>query len=282
VTVLVTGAGGQLGRALLRVLGDAAIPLTHADLDIGDAGAVRQAVRAAQPDAIVNAAAWTDVDACEGDPERAQRVNALGAGHVAEAGAEAGAFVVQVSTDYVFDGTIGRAYVEDDAPNPISVYGRTKLEGEDRVRAAGNSWAIARTAWLYGRGGRNFVRGVLEAASEGRALEVVDDQVGSPTAAGDLAAAIAALVDRRKVGIFHVVNAGACSRYVFARAILEAAGRQNHAIRPVKTSPNERPARRPAYAPLEGTAWRAAGFSDLRSWHAALEETLPEIAGDLG
>lgn len=283
--VLVTGAGGQLGRDLARALdGHEAVLLGHGELDVTDLEAVRSAVGAARPDAVIHAAAWTDVDACESDPARARLVNADAAGFVAAAAREAvDAFVVLVGTDYVFDGTLDRAYVEDDEPNPLQVYGRTKREGEIAAGETGARVAIARTAWLYGAAtasgapARNFVRAILGAAARGP-LDVVDDQVGSPTWTGDLARALVALVEDPRKGTFHVVNPGAVSRYEFARAIVAGAGMDPALVRPVATKDAPlRPAVRPAYAPLDGRAWREVGFAPLPPWEDALARALPDI-----
>ncbi|MGH2830641.1 MAG: dTDP-4-dehydrorhamnose reductase, partial [Actinomycetota bacterium] len=200
--VLVTGAGGQVGRALVVRLGERAVPRTRAELDITDAPAVRAAMEGVE--AVVNAAAYTDVDGAEADREAAFAINAAGAATVAQAARRAGAFCVHLSTDFVFDGALGRAYREDDAPNPISVYSASKLEGERLVRAAGGHSAVVRTAWVYAAGHRNFLSTILERARAGATLDVVTDQVGSPTWAADLAAALAVLLDRPVPGLFHV------------------------------------------------------------------------------
>lgn len=273
--VLVTGAGGRLGRALGDVLGDRMVGLERETLDVADHDAVVRAVAAREPHAIVNAAAFTDVDACETDPDRAHAVNAQGAGNVAHAAAEAGAFCVQVSTDFVFDGDAGRAYLEDDEPNPLSIYGMTKAQGERLARAAGAT--IVRTAWVYGPDARNFVAAILAAARAGRRVDVVDDQSGSPTWAPDLAAAIVSLVDRPAPGVFHVAGRGEASRYDLARAAVEAAGFDPTLVRACSTAEMPRPAPRPAYAPLDGPAWRAAGFAALRDWRDALADAAPRV-----
>lgn len=277
--VLITGGAGQLGRDLTEVLSGAAIPLSHADLDVADEDAVRAAVKEHAPGAIVNAAAWTDVDGCEGDPERAASINARGAGNVARAAGDA--FVVQVSTDYVFDGAAGRAYAEDDATNPLSVYGRTKLDGERAVAAAASRWAVVRTAWLYGTGTANFVAAILRAASARERLSVVDDQAGSPTSTPDFARALVGVIERGATGVLHGVNAGICSRFEFARAIFGEAGLDPERIDPVPTSAMPRPAQRPAYAPLEPKAWRAAGLAELRHWSEALRDVVPGVVASL-
>jgi len=187
-----------------------------------------------------------------------------------------------VGTDYVFDGSAGRAYTETDATNPLQVYGQTKLDGELAARAEASPLAVARTAWLYGARtaagapAKNFVASILRASNG--PLDVVDDQVGSPTWTGDLADALVALAERRTSGTFHVANTGAVSRYEFARAIFEIAGLDPEAVRPVSTKDAPpRAAARPAYAPLEGVAWGEAGFGPLPHWRDALARALPGI-----
>lgn len=276
-----TGAGGQLGRDLARALAShEALLLDRASLDVSDREACRRAVSVARPDAIVHAAAYTDVDGCEGEPERARRVNVEGTRNVVEAAGSA--FVIVVSTDYVFDGALHRAYVETDEPNPIQVYGYTKWQGERAALAASRSVAIARSAWLYGEAtasgarARNFVHTMLDLGEKGAPFEVVDDQVGSPTATADLARALVALAEFAAPGVFHVANGGAVSRYDFACAVLAAAGMDPRLVHPVPTgAAPHRPARRPPYAPLEGRAWREAGFPALRSWDEALIRAMP-------
>lgn len=280
--VLVTGAGGQLGRSLARALVayDLALLDIH-DLDVTAEDVVAAVLERVEPDVIVHAAAWTDVDGCERDPDAARAVNTDGTGHVVAHAKDAR--VIAISTDYVFDGSAGRAYTEDDEPSPVSVYGRTKLDAERIVLDAGGT--VVRSAWLYGHRwangapARNFVASIVRAAARGEPLDVVDDQVGSPTSTSDLADGLAALVARADArGIFHVVNEGAVSRYEFARAILARAGLDPELVRPIATADAPPlPARRPPYAPLDGARWREAGFAPLPSWEDALARTLPAI-----
>ena len=276
--VLITGGAGQLGRDLAAELGPSAFALDRSECDVTKLASVQAAVERVRPDAIVNAGAWTDVDGCEGDPDRARLVNATGAGNVGRAAG--GALVVQVSTDYVFDGRAGRAYVESDATNPLSVYGTSKLEGEREAGAAARC-AVVRTAWLYGTGAKNFVAAILRAARTRNRLSVVDDQVGSPTSTPDFARALVALIERGATGVLHGVNAGKCSRFEFARAIFEEAGLDPSRVEPVPTGAMPRPATRPAYAPLDGAAWRVAGLPDLRGWREALREVVPGVLDSL-
>jgi dTDP-4-dehydrorhamnose reductase len=273
--VLITGGAGQLGRDLAAELGIQAFALDHSECDITNADAVKAAVERIHPDAIVNAGAWTNVDGCEGDPDGARLVNAIGAGNVARAAGDA--LVVQISTDYVFDGKLGRAYVETDPTNPLSAYGQSKLEGEREVAANASRWAVVRSAWLYGAGTRNFVASILRAARTQQRLSVVDDQTGSPTSTPDLAKALVELLQRGVTGVLHGVNAGECSRYEFARAIFSAAGLDHSRVEPVTTDAMPRPAVRPAYAPMDGVAWRAAGLPQMRNWREALHDVVPDV-----
>lgn len=269
--VVVTGAGGLLGRAAVKALGDRAVALDRSKLDITDADAVAAAIEGAT--AVINAAAFADVDACEADPDRAYAVNAAGPENLARACAATGAFLVHVSTDFVFDGTLGRAYVETDQPNPLSVYSASKLDGEQRVWAANDQAAIVRTAWVYGPEGRTFFSKVFALAEEGGPIPATTDQVGSPTWVPDLAAAMATLIERPAAGVFHVAGGGSCSPHEFAHAVVDELGYEDVTVKSVKVADlPERLARRPRATPLEGPAWIAAGFEPLRSWRAALKD----------
>jgi len=267
--VLVTGGHGQLGRDLQAVLagsvpdggshrderGDLPILPTVAKdtfavlstdidtLDVVDRTAVREAVDAFRPDIVLHGGAYTAVDACESDPDTAFAVNALGTRNIAEASASAGAHLVYISTDYVFDGSSARPYVEWDPPNPRSVYGRSKLGGELEVHAvAGPSATVVRTAWVSGAHGANMVKTVLRlaAADPDGPLRFVDDQHGSPTFTADLARAVVRLALDRRPGTFHVTNQGETSWFGFARATLAAAGRDPHQVEP-NTTPHRDP-----------------------------------------
>jgi len=249
--LLVTGAAGMLAHDVTTAAaraGHDVIPLSRRELDVTDAAAVRAAVAAARPDAIVNCAAWTDVDGAEADEDAATAVNGAGAGNVAAAAA--GAFVVQVSTDYVFDGRASAPYRESAATNPQSAYGRSKLAGELAVaRAAPDAHAIVRTSWLFGEHGGNFVATMLRLASERDALTVVDDQVGCPTFTGHLAIALVAIAEQRLGGIRHVAGSGSCSWHDLAAAAFAATGAQVELARG-RTADLDRPAPRPAYSVL--------------------------------
>jgi dTDP-4-dehydrorhamnose reductase len=268
--VLITGAAGMLGQDLLGTSVDAGhvlAALPRAELDITDPKAVESAVRAARPDVVFNCAAYTNVDGCETNVETAFAVNGEGAGNVARASAEAGAWVVHVSSDYVFDGSKREPYVESDAPGPLSQYGRSKLAGERAVaQAAPNAHTIVRSSWLFGAHGPCFPSTILRLAGERDQLSVVDDQVGCPTFTAHLAEALLALGAERPAGVVHVAAAGHCSWYEFAEAIVEAAGVACE-VRPGRTEDLGRPAPRPAYSVLRS---ERAGAPSLPDWREGL------------
>ena len=269
--ILVTGAHGQLGQDLLSLLRDDEVhPTDFAHLDISDRAAVDALVRELRPEWIINVAAFNDVDGAEAMEAQAFAVNAVGPGNLADAAAGVGAGLVHISSDFVFDGTKGSPYTEDDRPNPLSVYARSKYEGERRVLNSRASACVLRTAWLYGMHGKNFVKAILERAKQRLPLEVVADQVGSPTYTRDLADAISRVIRTPARGLFHVTNAGACSRFELAKAIVRGAVE----VQPITTAESGRRARRPANAALTSVRWEAAGLPPLRSWQAALNDFL--------
>ena len=275
--VLITGTGGQLGHDLVEAFADHdTVATTHGQLDVADRDAVLAAITELRPDAVVHAGAWTDVDGCETDPDRAFRTNALGTRHVVEGARIAGARVCYVSTDYVFDGTGDRPWVEWDAPAPLSVYGRSKLGGE-RELDPGDT--IVRTSWVCGAYGRNFVKTMLRAAAERDELTVVDDQHGCPTFTSDLAGAVRRLVVARLPGTFHVTNQGATTWFGFARAIVAAAGHDPAKVRPIATADLRpaRPAPRPANSVLDNAALRLSGLPLLPDWHDPLTRLVKEL-----
>lgn len=276
--VLVTGAGGQLGQELVTAFGDRDVTgLDHASLDVADEQAVQAAIEAARPDIVVHAAAWTAVDACEGDPDRAFGVNAGGTAHIVRAARVADARVLYVSTDYVFEGTKSEPYVETDVPNPLSVYGASKLAGE---LVLGGQDTIVRTSWVCGLHGANMVKTILRLAAQRPELHFVDDQRGHPSFCDDLARMIRRLVDDERTGTFHVTNQGVVSWYEFARAVLEAAGADPERVHPIATADLHppRPAPRPANSVLENAALRAADIPLLPDFHEPLARMVKELA----
>jgi dTDP-4-dehydrorhamnose reductase len=251
--LLVTGAGGMLGRAVVEAAqrrGHDVRAATRADLDITDAEALRRALAAAHPRAVVNCAAYTDVDGAEADRFAAFAVNGKGAGNVAAAAAGIGAAIVHVSTDYVFDGTKREPWLESDAVAPLGAYGASKLAGERAVAAANPAHAIVRTAWLFGAGGRNFVDTMLALGAEREEVSVVTDQIGCPTWTGHLAAALVELAERPgAAGVHHIAGAGSCSWNELAIEVFERAGIDCRVL-PTTTAAFPRPAPRPAYSVL--------------------------------
>ena len=290
---LVTGAGGMLGRdltALLDAAGEEFAGLTRAELDITDAATADAVVAAARPDGGATCAAWTAVDAAEEQEDEALAVNGRGAANLAAACAAAGAVLVQPSTDYVFDGTASTPYAEDAPTAPAGAYGRTKLAGEQAVRAAlPDASYIVRTAWLYGAHGKNFVKTMLRLAGNGTSPGVVADQHGQPTWTADVAAQVYALVEKAAPpGVYHATSSGETTWYGFAEAVfaryhraqdISGAKRELSSPRPVTTAEYPTPARRPAYSVLGHDAWSAAGMEPIGDWRDALDRAFPEVAG---
>jgi dTDP-4-dehydrorhamnose reductase len=269
--VFLTGATGQLGISLRHVLHDHdVVAPPESEADITD-GSVILRIADARPDVVIHTAAYTDVDGAEANADRAYAVNAHGSRNVAHGAAKAGARLVALSTDYVYDGAKPAPYVEDDPVAPLSVYGASKLAGERETLAVVPDAVILRTAWLYGDG-KNFVRTIIRLAGERSELRVVSDQVGSPTSAEDLARAIRALLATRASGVYHAVNSGACSWYEFAVTILRLAGIDRRVV-PVATAELARPAKRPARAILDCAKLAKAGIQ-MRPWQDALTDYL--------
>ena len=257
--------------AVARDAGHDVIAATREDVDVTEADAVRAAVAGARPDAIVNCAAWTDVDGAEADEETATRVNGAGAGHVAAAAAAARAFLVHVSTDYVFDGAASSPYREDSEPAPLSAYGRSKLAGERAVAAAApDSHALVRTSWLFGVHGGNFVATMLRVGAERDEVTVVDDQIGSPTYTGHLARGLLELAEARVPAVFHLVGGGSCSWHDLAVETFTRSGIDCR-VRRGRTADLGRPAPRPAYSVLGVTR---PGTPILPPWRDGLEDYL--------
>lgn len=273
--IMVTGADGQVGSELAAHLSDhEVVAFDREGCDLADRDALEKVVGDLVPHAVINCAAWTDVDGCEADVERALLINALGPRHLAVACARVKAHLVHVSTDYVFSGEKDGPYDEWDIPSPLSVYGRSKLGGEVEVAHHAGSWAVARTSWMFGRRGSNFVDTIIARARQGGALRVVTDQRGCPTYAPDFAGALARLAVERHVGVFHVTNQGACTWHELARAALELAGLDPAAVGNTTGAELGRPAPRPTNSVLAGSAWAAAGLPVLRPWQEALAEKL--------
>ncbi len=269
--VAVVGARGMLGTDLMQEFAaHDPVGFDLPEMDITEAPLCRERILEVQPDVIIDAAALTNVDYCESHAAQAFRVNGEGTRNLAAAARVAGALLVYYSTDYVFDGTKSEGYDEEDAANPLSVYGKSKLEGEEAVRVQGTNHLILRTSWLFGCHGKNFIRTIVGAAREGQSLRVVDDQRGSPTYTRDLAAATAMLLDAGTRGTYHVTNSGACSWYELALRSVEWAAVARARVVPVKTYEFPRPAPRPANSTLAHTRLRREGFRPMRSWQEAV------------
>jgi dTDP-4-dehydrorhamnose reductase len=270
--ILLTGSTGQLGFELAARLADSGElrALDRAALDLANIDALRDNLRRAAADVIVNAAAYTAVDKAEAEPQLALRVNGLAPGVMAEEAKRSGALLVHFSTDYVFDGRGSAPYREDDPVAPLNAYGRSKLDGEQRIRASGCRHVIVRTAWLYGRGA-NFVRAILRQARKGASLRVVNDQLGAPTWAADVAAIVVRLLDAN--GVFHVTSAGQASWYEVAQEIVRLAGLPAE-LRPVTTEEYGAAAPRPRYSVLDNGRLRAAGIEPIGDWRDRLSAYL--------
>lgn len=274
---LIAGADGMLGRDLVAALaGRDVTALGRGGLDITNGAAVDLAV--AGHDVVINAAAYTRVDDAESDEDAAMAINAVGALNLARAAAVHSAISVQVSTDYVFDGSATTPYPENAPRQPVSAYGRTKAEGERLVLDANPERSyIVRTAWLYGAGGRNFTTTMLGLAATRDEVSVVDDQFGQPTWTRDLAGKIVEMLDiRAPFGIYHGTNTGVASWFEFARAVFMNAGLDPDRVKPTTSTAFVRPAPRPAYSVLGHGAWHEAGMTPLRHWREALSEAMTD------
>jgi dTDP-4-dehydrorhamnose reductase len=270
--VLITGAEGQLGHELCRVFkSHDLIPLSHKEGDITQQEIIRKIERA-RPEVVLHAAAYTDVDGCETDPEQAYRVNTLGTRNVVLGARQIGADLVYISTDYVFDGSKGSPYFEFDGPHPINVYGASKLAGEWHVQHLSDRFYIVRSSWLYGAEGKNFVKTILRLAGEQETLRVVDDQVGCPTYVKDLAMALLQLVETRMYGLYHAAAGGSCSWYDFTWEILRLAGIQKKVV-PITSRELNRPAKRPTYSVLKNLGLESLGIR-MRRWEEEIVDCL--------
>ncbi|MCC6226227.1 MAG: dTDP-4-dehydrorhamnose reductase [Microthrixaceae bacterium] len=285
--IVVTGSKGQLGSELMPLLErhHDVVGLDLHNCDLTDRDAVLGAITSVAPDLVFHGAAFTAVDRCESEPETAYRVNCLATRFIADGARRVGAHVVYVSTDYVFDGTKDGPYLEWDEPNPQSVYGRSKLGGERELDPA---WTVARTSWVCSAHGSNMVKTVLKVAAERDTLSFVDDQLGHPTFAGDLAAMLVRVGVARMPGVFHVTNAGAVSWYGFVREIMAAAGHDPDRVQPISTAqfeagrPPDAPpmAPRPANSVLENFALRHSGIEPLRDFREPLAEVVARLQAD--
>ena len=284
--VLVTGSRGQLGSEFVTLLGeridagsdDAVLGVDMPGIDITEPGSVASVFSLFEPDVVINCAAWTAVDAAEEDEAAALKVNGDGPRVLAEACRERGAWLVQISTDYVFDGRATTPYAEDAVPNPQGAYGRTKLAGEVAVQSVlPDAHYLVRTAWLYGLNGSNFVKTMLKLERERDTVSVVTDQIGQPTYARDLARQITALLDARPpAGTFHATNSGAVSWFEFTREIFRLAGANPARVVPTDSATFVRPAPRPAYSVLGHDHWTAVGLTPMRAWQEALADAFAD------
>jgi len=275
---LVIGAKGMLGTDLVQLIAGSGTPTVAMDVeevDITCEASVRRALDSCRPEVIINCAALTDVDGCETQANKAFEVNARGPANLARGALETGALLVHISTDYVFDGLGSRPYREDDPVSPLSVYGKSKAEGERLIREIlPETHLIVRTQWLFGHNGKNFVKAIVEAARKRDVLSVVNDQHGCPTHTVDLAAALFDLCKLRGRGTFHVTNAGRATWYDFAVAILDLAGIDRVRVEPITTEELGRPAPRPKFAVLDNSKYTSLTGKPLQSWRQALKDYL--------
>jgi dTDP-4-dehydrorhamnose reductase len=279
--IAVTGVGGMLGYAVRHVFADTEtssaqsielIGLTRRDFDITDLDKVVTKIKEIMPDYLIHTAAYTDVDGCELNPEKAYLVNGIGTRNVVMACEAINCPIVYISTDYVFNGNKKEPYNEWDKPNPVNKYGLSKLFGERFVTSLTNRFYIVRTSWLYGRNGKNFVDSIIKLLSKKKKIDVVNDQVGSPTYTYDLAFKLRELIGRG-YGIYHITNNSQCSWYKFAVEIAKLRGIKAE-IRPVTSNEFNRPAKRPAFSVLGNTMLKLEGIKELRHWRSALKDYL--------
>ncbi|MEQ8163236.1 MAG: dTDP-4-dehydrorhamnose reductase [Smithellaceae bacterium] len=277
--ILLLGHKGMLGSDLLLRLRrkHEVIGLDKEEIDITSLPACEEAVQENEPDIVINAAAYTNVDGCENAQRECFAVNAEAVMNIAGSCRKKNIRIVHFSTDYVFDGSGSEPYKEDDSCNPLNVYGTSKLAGENYLRELSDNYILIRTAWLYGKNGKNFVRTILDKAATTDKLEVVDDQIGSPTYTRDLAVAVDLLLERNIKGIFHITNRGNCSWFQFACKILQAGGITGVQVLPIKTDQLMRPARRPCYSVLSMQKFIAATGKTMQPWQLALQDYLHDV-----
>ncbi|MEM7815220.1 MAG: dTDP-4-dehydrorhamnose reductase [Candidatus Aenigmatarchaeota archaeon] len=280
--IAIIGSNGQIGNALVAEFQKAheVFPLSHEEMDVCNFSHTRRVLTDAKPNFVINTAAFHKTDECEDNPDKSFLVNASAVRNLALVCKDIGATLVHFSTDYVFDGRLGRPYTESDAPNPINVYGVSKLSGELFVRNITARHFIIRPSGVFGKakkeGKENFVQKMIRLASSGSELRVVDDQFFSPTYARDLASKLAELIATEKYGTYHITNSGSCSWFEFAREILKIAGLRNE-VKPVKSSEFGAKAARPMFSVLESESLPAAGLSKMRPWREALKDYIKEI-----
>lgn len=276
--ILITGSRGQLGQEMVHLLSEhhTVYGFSREELDVTVSHDVMETITSVLPDVVVHCAAYTAVDQAEEDPASAFLVNTIGTGNIAIASEKAGAKLIYISTDYVFDGESLVPYTENDVANPLTVYGRSKRAGEQLVQSISSKYFIVRTSWLFGKHGPNFVKTMLKLAKEKAELRVVNDQVGSPTYAADLAVFLSQLLITDKYGMYHASNTGHCSWYEFAKEIFSICNIDVN-ITPCTSEQFPRPARRPKYSVLHHKALLENGFQPLPSWKDALIRFLNEI-----
>ena len=277
--VLITGCTGMLGSDLVKACSSKheVVGTCSEDFDITSLKDTQNYIKHVKPDVIIHSAAFTDVDGCESNTDKAFGVNALGTRNIALAANEVNASVAYISTDYVYDGTKDSPYFEYDAVNPLSIYGKSKLEGENFIKSLTGRFYIIRTSWLFGNNGKNFVKTMLELSKTKDTLNIVNDQIGSPTYTPDLAEAINELIMSEFYGIYHITNSGYCSWFDFAREIFKFAGIDHMNLEAITTEALGRPAPRPRNSRLEKFYWRLNGFEELRSYKDAVAEYITEL-----
>lgn len=279
--IIVTGAAGRLGGQLTKLLNERGQQVVGVDIvganveivDISDFQAAKNLVNRVKPDLVIHPAAWTDVDGCAHEPEKAIAINGFGTQHMAVAAAAVGAPILYVSSNEVFDGSAARPYREYDATNPINPYGYSKWVGERALLHTNPRHYVVRTSWLFAHGGKNFIQSILNAAQAGKTLRVVVNEVASPTYNDDLAEAILSLIETERFGVYHFVNEGVCSRYQFARYALDRSGFQDKTVIGISSHEWQRASSPPVYGGLANLAGKQIGIT-LRPWQAAVDAFL--------
>jgi dTDP-4-dehydrorhamnose reductase len=276
VKILLLGHKGMLGSDLLLKLKieHEVVGLDKEEIDIASANDCEEAIREIEPEIVINAAAYTNVDGCETAKDECFAVNAEAVKNIVEVCRDKKILIVHFSTDYVFDGAAKQPYKEDHQCNPINTYGASKMTGERYIRSLSENYLLIRTAWLYGINGKNFVQTILEKVKTAKKLTVVDDQIGSPTYTKDLAAAVDLLIKQNAKGIFHITNRGSCSWYQFAVKILQKAGIQDIDVIPIKSDQLQRPAKRPTYSVLSMHKFTQTTGKTMQPWQLGLQDYL--------